>query len=63
MVRIITGSSASAVHMAAAVIEIGFMLADKLKINYYDAEIFSAVLKRLQAEQDERIKDSSALSG
>ena len=40
--------------------EIGFMLADKLKINYYDAEIFSAVLKRLQAEQDERIKDSSA---
>ena len=40
--------------------EIGFMLADKLKINYYDAEIFSAVLKRLQAEQDERIRDSSA---
>ncbi len=40
--------------------EIGFMLADKLKINYYDAEIFSAVLKRLQAEQDERIKDSGA---
>ena len=40
--------------------EIGFMLADKLKINYYDAESFSAVLKRLQAEQDERIKDSSA---
>ena len=31
-----------------------------MKINYYDAEIFSAVLKRLQAEQDERIKDSSA---
>lgn len=40
--------------------EIGFMLADKLKIDYYDAEIFSAVLKRLQAEQDERIRDSSA---
>ena len=40
--------------------DIGFALADKLKINYYDAEIFSAVLKRLQAEQDERIKDSSA---
>ena len=36
------------------------MLADKLKINYYDAEIFSAVLKRLQAEQDERIRDSGA---
>lgn len=40
--------------------EIGFMLAHKLKIDYYDAEIFSAVLKRLQAEQDERIRDSSA---
>ena len=40
--------------------EIGFMLADKLKINYYDAEIFSAVLKRLQAEQDEQIKDNAA---
>ncbi len=32
--------------------EIGFKLADALKINYYDAEIFSAVLKRLEAEQD-----------
>ena len=32
--------------------EIGFTLADTLKINYYDAEIFSEVLKRLEAEQD-----------
>ena len=32
--------------------EIGFMLADSLKMNFYDAEIFSAVLKRLEAEQD-----------
>ena len=31
------------------------MLADKLKINYYDAEIFSAVLKRLRRKQDEKI--------
>ena len=33
--------------------EIGFTLADRLRINYYDAEIFSAVLKRLEAEKDE----------
>ncbi len=32
--------------------EIGFTLADRLRINYYDAEIFSAVLKRLEAEKD-----------
>lgn len=32
--------------------EIGFKLADALKINYYDVEIFSEVLKRLEAEQD-----------
>ena len=31
---------------------IGFGLADALKIDYYDAEIFSAVLRRLEAEQD-----------
>ncbi|SFR83473.1 AAA family ATPase [[Clostridium] aminophilum] len=31
---------------------IGFGLADKLKIDYYDAEIFNATLKRLEAEQD-----------
>lgn len=33
--------------------EIGFTLADKLKINYYDAEIFSEVLRRLEAEKDQ----------
>lgn len=32
--------------------EIGFQLADALKINFYDAEIFSEVLKRLEAEKD-----------
>ena len=32
--------------------EIGFALADTLKINYYDAEIFDEVLKRLEAEKD-----------
>ncbi|MCI8293918.1 MAG: cytidylate kinase-like family protein [Hespellia sp.] len=31
--------------------EIGFTLADKLKINYYDVEIFDEVLKRLEAER------------
>ena len=30
----------------------GFRLSDKLKISYYDAEIFEAVLKRLDAEKD-----------
>ena len=33
--------------------DIGFALADRLKINYYDAEIFSQVLKRMDAEKDE----------
>lgn len=32
--------------------EIGFTLADSLKINYYDVEIFDEVLKRLEAEKD-----------
>lgn len=32
--------------------EIGFTLADKLKINYYDVEIFDEVLKRLEVEKD-----------
>ncbi|MGF0019515.1 AAA family ATPase [Sporofaciens sp. SGI.106] len=32
--------------------EIGFTLADELKINYYDVEIFSEVLRRLEAEKD-----------
>lgn len=31
--------------------DIGFALADKLKINYYDSEIFEEVLNRLEAEQ------------
>lgn len=33
-------------------VNVGFKLADKLKINYYDSEIFEAVQKRLEAEQD-----------
>lgn len=39
-------------------IDVGFKLADKLKINYYDKEIFEAVLKRLEAEQDS-VKDAA----
>lgn len=39
-------------------INIGFKLADKLKINYYDAEIFEAVLKRLDAEKDSVVDHS-----
>lgn len=31
--------------------DIGFALADTLKINYYDSEIFTEVLERLEAEQ------------
>ena len=38
--------------------DIGFALADKLKINYYDAEIFDQVLKRMDAEK-ENIEDHS----
>ena len=33
--------------------DIGFALADKLGINYYDTEIFTEVLERLEAEQDD----------
>ncbi len=33
--------------------DIGFALADALKINYYDSEIFTEVLERLEAEQDD----------
>lgn len=33
--------------------DIGFALADKLGINYYDSEIFTEVLERLEAEQDD----------
>lgn len=40
-------------------IDVGFKLADKLEINYYDGEIFEAVLKRLETEQDEYLRDSS----
>ena len=32
--------------------DIGFELADNLRINYYDVEIFDQVLKRLEAEKD-----------
>lgn len=31
--------------------DVGFALADKLKINYYDTEIFTEVLERLEAEK------------
>ena len=34
-------------------------LADKLHINYYDADIFEAVLKRLDAEKDKTIRDAA----
>lgn len=43
-------------------IDVGFKLADKLKINYYDAEIFEAVLKRLDAEKDS-LQDVGGYSG
>ena len=36
-----------------------FKLADKLHINYYDADIFEAVLKRLDAEKDKTIRDAA----
>lgn len=42
-------------------IDVGFKLADKLKINYYDAEIFEAVLKRLEVEKD-TLRDSAGYS-
>lgn len=37
--------------------DIGFALADKLKINYYDAEIFQKVLTRMELKQD--VEDSN----
>ena len=40
-------------------IDVGFKLADKLHINYYDADIFAAVLKRLDAEKDKTIRDAA----
>ena len=36
--------------------DIGFALADALKINYYDSEIFTEVLERLEADPDS-VKD------
>lgn len=41
---------------------IGFGLADALKINYYDAEIFNSVLKRMEAEQD-GVNDTGGYAG
>lgn len=40
--------------------DVGFNLADTLKINYYDTEIFAEVLKRLEAQQD-HIRDPGQL--
>ena len=40
--------------------DIGFALADALRINYYDAEIFNQVMKRLQADKDS-VNDKRAL--
>lgn len=42
--------------------QIGYGLADKLKINYYDAEIFQQVLRRMEADED-GIADSGAFPG
>ena len=39
--------------------DIGFALADKLKINYYDAEIFNEVLNRMDAEKGYLVDHSS----
>ena len=39
----------------------GFNLADTLKINYYDTEIFAEVLKRLEAQQD-HIRDRASFT-
>lgn len=39
--------------------DIGFALADKLKIDYYDAEIFEKVIERMNAEKDNVVDDSS----
>ena len=41
--------------------DIGFTLADKLRINYYDTEIFAEVLERLEAKQD-HVKDRSSFN-
>lgn len=41
--------------------DIGFALADELKINYYDVEIFNRVLNRLEAEKD-AVKDKETFA-
>ena len=41
--------------------DIGFALADKLHINYYDNEIFTEVMERLEAEKDD-FRDRSSFS-
>ncbi len=41
--------------------DVGFNLADTLKINYYDTEIFAEVLERLEAEQDE-VRDRASFA-
>ena len=41
--------------------DVGFNLADSLKINYYDTEIFTEVLERLEAQQD-HVRDHSSFS-
>ena len=41
--------------------DIGFALADKLHINYYDNEIFTEVMERLEAEKDD-FHDRSSFS-
>ena len=41
--------------------DVGFNLADTLKINYYDTEIFAEVLKRLEAQQD-HIRDRASFT-
>ncbi|MCD8220672.1 MAG: cytidylate kinase-like family protein [Clostridiales bacterium] len=40
--------------------DIGFRLADRLKINFYDKEILEAVLKRLDAQKDLELIQASA---
>ena len=41
--------------------DIGFALADALKINYYDTEIFTEVLERLEAKED-HLRDHASFS-
>ena len=41
--------------------DIGFALADRLHINYYDSEIFTEVLERLEAEKDD-VRDRASFA-